>query len=241
MNDFIEVGKVKEIWRYPVKSMAGEPLDEAYVFWHGINGDRRAAFVRGDNESNFPWLTGRIEPKMVQYKPRYRDSEEVVQGVMDVETPDGRILALDSPELKAEMTEIYGSDVSLIRIGRGIYDALPVSIMSQASVEELADAIPIPLDVRRWRQNIIIETFNGRPFIEEDWVDEAITIGEARLRLNVRIPRCVFTNVDPATSEKDPRVLKYIANQRDNCVGVACTPEAVGTIRVGDVVRLDRV
>jgi uncharacterized protein len=241
MNDFIEVGKVKEIWRYPVKSMAGEQLEEAYIFWHGINGDRRAAFVRGDNQSNFPWLTGRQEPQIVQYKPRYRDPAEVVEGVMDVQTPDGSILVLDSPELQAEMAEIYGRDVSLIRIGRGIFDALPLSIMSEASAQALADAIPVPLDVRRWRQNIIIETFNGRPFIEEDWVDEALTIGEARLRLNVRIPRCVFINVDPATSAKDARVLKYVANQRDNCVGVACAPEAVGTIRVGDVVRLNGV
>ncbi len=241
MKNFIEVGTVKEIWRYPVKSMAGEALQKADIYWHGINGDRRAAFVRGDNDSGFPWLTARQIPQMNQYRPRYTDLTDVVNSAMVVETPDGQTLPLGSPALQAELADLYGHDVSLIRIKRGVFDDLPLSLMSVASANALAEAADIPVDVRRWRQNIVIETFNGRSFTEEEWVGQTVTIGDVQFNLNIRIPRCVMVNVDPETAVKNPDVLKMVTNTRSNCVGVAGSPASIGTIRVGDVVRLNGV
>lgn len=235
----MEVGKVKEIWRYPVKSMAGEPLEEADIYWNGINGDRRASFVRGDNDSGFPWLTARQIPEINQYRPHYTDLVNVKKSKVVVDTPNGQSLALDSSELNAELAQQYGHDVSLICIQRGVFDDLPVSMMSVASAKALAEAAEIPFDVRRWRQNIIIETFDGRSFAEEDWVGQTVGIGaDVQINLNARIPRCVMVNVDPETAVKNADVLKMVANTRANCVGVYGPPTAIGTIRVGDVVRI---
>lgn len=238
MQEFLEVGRVKEIWRYPVKSMAGESLPEAEIFWDGVIGDRRAAFVRADNDSSFPWLTARQTPQLNQYRPRYTDLADVRHSDVLVQTPGGMERPLGSAELLAEMAEQYGGPVSLLRVRRGIYDALPLSVMSVATAQALAEAVDIVPDVRRWRQNIIIETFDGRPFAEEEWLGQSLQLGAAQIRLSLRIPRCVMVNVDPETAVKNAAVLKLVANTRDNCVGVACATEVIGTVCVGDVVRM---
>lgn len=63
-------------------------------------------------------------------------------------------------------------------------------------------------------------------------------VGEVHIRLNQRISRCQMVNVDPDTAVRDARVLKVVAQSRDNCAGVGCTPEKTGVVQVGDVVRL---
>lgn len=238
MKEFMEVGRVREIWRYPVKSMAGESLAEAHVYWHGLDGDRRAAFVRGDDHSGFPWLTARQAPELVRYRPFYHDPDEVRNSPLLVETPEGRRLLLDDEELRVELAGLYGRPISLIRIKRGVFDSLPLSLMSTATVAALDERLDFALDGRRFRQNIIIETFDGRPFAEESWVGSALTIGEVQVWLNQRIERCQMINVDPDTAVRSSATLKLVAQTRANCVGVGCTPQSTGIIRVGDVVRL---
>jgi hypothetical protein len=97
----------------------------------------------------------------------------------------------------------------------------------------------------RFRQNIVIEPFDDQPFVEERWLDSSLVFGTQpdglRLRLNRRIQRCVMINIDPETSEKEPTVLKTVAQTRQNCVGVYGSTERPGLIRVGDVVKLVRV
>lgn len=232
----MEIGRVKEIWRYPVKSMAGESLEEAHISWHGLDGDRRAAFVRGDNHSSFPWLTARQVAELVRYRPFYRDPDDVRNSPLLVETPGGRRLALDDAALQAELAALYGRDISLIRIKRGVFDSLPLSLMSTATVAALDERLDFALNGRRFRQNIIIETFDGRPFAEESWVGSALTIGEVQVWLNQRIERCQMINVDPDTAVRSSATLKLVAQTRNNCVGVGCTPQSTGRIQVGDLV-----
>ncbi len=234
----MEIGRVKEIWRYPVKSMAGEKLAKAHIYWHGIDGDRRAAFVRGDNHSGFPWLTAREAPELVRYQPFYTNAAEVIQSPIEVRTPDGSTLSLDSNILQQQLAHAYGHDVSLIRIKRGIYDSLTLSVMSTATARALNAAVDFELDHRRFRQNLVIELFAERPFAEESWIGNVLAIGDIHIRLNQKIPRCVMVNVDPDTAVRNPQVLKLAAQTRANCVGVGCTPETTGMIQVGDVIKL---
>lgn len=229
-----KVGIVKALYRYPVKSMKGESVTETQVGWHGLDGDRRYAFVRGDVVSSFPWLSARQIPEMLRYVPAFADPTDVKKSEVLVETVNGRSLPVTSPELLAELAGLYGADVSLIHIGRGAFDSIPLSVMSTATAEAL-DA-----DFRRFRQNIVIETMSGEPFAEEDWVGQALAIGdEVRIRMNRRIPRCVMVTVDPETAVKDPAILKNIVQMRDNCVGVHASTEMPGRIAVGDVVWLE--
>jgi uncharacterized protein YcbX len=241
---FIEVGTVHMLNRFPVKSMQGESLDEVFIYWHGFDGDRRFAFVRGDVQSSFPWLSGRQIPQMLLYKPRFVDPNDVINSAVEVETPNGRFLPIHSPELQAELAEAYGADVSLINIGRGCFDSQVLSVMSVETAVSLSKSIGMPVDTTRFRQNIIIKTHSGEPFAEENWLDGVLVFGDRsdspRIRLNRRIPRCVMINVDPETGERDASVLKTVAQIRENCVGVHASPEKPGNVRVGDVVRLLR-
>jgi len=240
--EFVEVGVVKALYRYPVKSMRGETLAQAHLDWHGIDGDRRYAFVRSDSRSGFPWLTGREVPQLVRYTPYFADPDDVTYSPVCVRTPDGRTRPLDSAELKAELAQAYGNDVHLLKIGRGVYDSQVLSLMSLASVRDLSHQAGLEVDSGRFRQNVIVETFSNRPYEEESWLDGQIIFGarpdSARIRPNRRIKRCVMVNIDPQTAENDPRVLKAVTQMRDSCAGVYGSTEKPGTIKVGDVVWL---
>ena len=245
IEEFVEVGVVKELYRFPVKSMRGEVLQEAHGYWHGLDGDRRYAFVRSDNRSGFPWLTGREVPQMLRYTPRYTQPDEVADSPVAVETPDGRILSIHAPELNQELADAYGKPVNLVKIGRGAFDSQVISVMSTATVAELSTLIGTAVTPIRFRQNIIIEPFDDQPFVEERWLNSSLVFGREdeglRIRLNRRIPRCVMINIDPETSEKETAVLKTVAQLRENCAGVHSSTERPGMIRVGDVVKLVRV
>ena len=244
-EEFVEVGVVKELYRFPVKSMRGETVHEAHVYWHGLDGDRRYAFVRSDSRSGFPWLTGRQLPQMLQYTPRFARPDDVVNSPVEVELPDGRILPIDAPELNQELADAYGKPVNLIKIGRGAFDSQVVSVMSSTTVTALSEAVGTAMTSLRFRQNIIIETFDQQPFVEEKWLDSSLIFGSQpdglRLRLNRRIQRCVMINIDPETSEKETAVLQTVAQIRENCAGVYASTEQPGMVRVGDVVKLVRV
>src|SRR3954462_9962190 len=122
------IGTLETVCRYPVKSMAGEELGQAFVGFAGMMGDRAYAFVRAPGPSGFPWHTGREQEDLVLYRPHYRDgaaatlpadvakSFAMAPGVspvfpaaaafaVEVATPGGRTLPVGSPELKAELEE----------------------------------------------------------------------------------------------------------------------------------------
>lgn len=237
-----QIGTVKELNRYPVKSMRGQKIEETHVYWYGFDGDRRYAFVRGDVNSSFPWLTGRNVAQLVQYTPSFTKPDDVNSSPVEVKTPNGRLLPITSPDLRQELADAYGNEIHLIQIGRGTFDAQQLSLMSLATANALNMLADDELGTDRFRQNIIIETNNNMAFEEEGWLDGVLTFGGgsdgARIRVNRRIQRCVMITIDPDTAVKDPTILKLVAQQRDNCVGVYASTEKPGMIRVGDGIFL---
>ena len=115
----VEVAVVKHLFRFPVKSMSGEELVSASVYWYGIDGDRRWAFVKSGSTSSFPWLTGRDVPAMIRHVPTFVDPADPLNSPIEVQTPDGGRLALSSPELRADLETRYGAPVHLMHLGRG--------------------------------------------------------------------------------------------------------------------------
>jgi uncharacterized protein YcbX len=221
-----EVGRIVALWRYPVKSMAGEPLEAADVSWHGLAGDRRWAFVRaGLERSNFPWLTIRERADMGSHQPSFVDPERPDASRTLVRTPAGEQLDVVDPALAASL----GEGVRVIKQNRGVFDALPLSLISTASIGSL--------DMRRFRPNLVVEAPGAFP--EDGWVGSTLAIGGMRMRVDQRDPRCVLVNVDPDTTERDASILRWIAQERETCLGVYGSTVSPGRVAVGDVVRLE--
>ena len=230
-----ELGRVAALWRYPVKSMAAEALDEVEISWHGLAGDRRWAFVQdGLERSGFPWLTIRERSDMWQYRPRFADPAQPDKSRTLVSAPDGRELDVTDPALADELA----SGARVIKQNRGVFDTSPLSLVTTQSIAAVGDLVGEALEPRRFRPNLLIEAAGGEPFAEDDWVGSVLEIGAARVRVDLRDERCVMVNVDPSTSDRNAAVLKAIARERDACLGVYGSTVAPGTIAVGDPVVL---
>lgn len=232
-----QVGRVCEIVRYPVKSMAGIATASALLGWHGLDGDRRFAFRRVGDEGGFPWLSASRRPELLLHHPVGREEVEGEPLPTHVRTPDGARLALRSPELAKRF-----GDVELMRLKHGIFDDAALSIISLATIAGIGRQAGLDLDRRRFRANVVLETRSSEPFHEDAWVGRMLYFGEADARAAVSVTardlRCMIINLDPDTAEHEARVLKAVARLNGNDAGVYATVVRGGTIRVGDPVTL---
>src|SRR5215469_62935 len=117
----VRVGRVGEIVRYPVKSMAGIATESAFLGWHGLDGDRRFAFRRVEDASGMPWLTASRLPEILLYQPAGLDERTGEPLPTHVRTPAGALVELSSGELRTELTARYGGDVELMKLRHGIF------------------------------------------------------------------------------------------------------------------------
>ena len=249
----MELGRISAIFRYPVKSMAGELLDVARLGWHGIEGDRRLAFRRLGDRSGFPWLTASKLPELILYKPFGLDSNASSKNgellPTHVQTPDGNEYELRSDELREELSSRCGSDVELMNLRHGIFDEACMSVISLGTVrgvERESGRGEGFCDLRRFRPNVVIETNSGEPFEEDRWVGRTLMFGEghggagpvAAIGITMRDERCVMVNFDPDTAERDSEVMKSVVRMNDNFAGVYGTVVSAGELRVGQVVTL---
>ena len=238
----MEPGRISAIFRYPVKSMAGELLDAARLSWHGIEGDRRFAFRRLTDKSGFPWLTAGKLPQLLLYKPFGLDSNTAELLPTHVCTPDGKEYELRSNELREELSSRYGSDVELMNLNHGIFDESPISVISLGTVRCIERESGRDIDLRRFRPNVVIETNSAEPFEEDRWVGRTLLFGEgnsgAALRVTMRDERCVMVNLDPDTAEVDSQVMRTVVRMNENYAGVYGTVVRAGELRVGQVVTV---
>jgi uncharacterized protein len=256
------IGALETVCRYPVKSMAGEALGEAFVGFAGVMGDRAYAFVRRPGPAGFPWHTGREQEDLVLYRPRYRDgaaatlpadvekSFGLAPGVspvfpgagafaVEVATPSGRTLAVDSPELKAELEERARQKVELRFSERSLTDCRPVSLFGNATAAALGEELGMRLDRRRFRANFYADWSDGGAYRENELVGCTLQVGE-RLRLVVleRDPRCKMITLDPDTGAMEPAVLRHVTKAHGGTAGVYAAVLVEGVVRQGDPIRL---
>lgn len=231
------VGRVAGLWRYPVKSMGGEPLAEVDVSWHGFAGDRRWAFIRdGVTQSGFPWLTIRERPDMGSYRPSFAEPTRPDNSPTAVRTPVGSVFDIADPGLGAELCP---GGVRLIRQNRGIFDTFPLSLITTQTIALLGEAVGTHLDVRRFRPNILMEAADDTPFPEDDWVGCVIRVGGLRMRIDKRDGRCVVITIDPVTTERNPAILRTVVDDRQGCLGVYGSTVEPGRIALNDPVLIE--
>jgi uncharacterized protein YcbX len=230
------VGRVVGLWRYPVKSMGGEALDEVDVSWHGCAGDRRWAFVRdGVAQSGFPWLTLRERGDMNHYAPSFVDPKQPDKSPTRVRTPAGAMFDITDPALAAEL---WPAGARVIRHDRGVFDTFPLSLITRQSIEALGVMVGSALDVRRFRPNLLIDAANDTPFAEDEWVGRVLKIGRLRMRVDKRDGRCAVITIDPETSQKEHGVLRAVAQQRQGCLGIYGSTVEPGRIALDDEVLI---
>jgi uncharacterized protein YcbX len=232
----VRAGIVSGLWRYPVKSMAGEALASADLSWAGLAGDRRWAFVRPDSQDRgFPWHTMRESPEMSNYVALLGEPARPDKSRAFVRAPGGGRYDVTDPRLAAEL----GTGLRVMRLYRGAFDAMPVSVISESTVSALCTLAHVPSDELRFRPNIIVTLDSGAPFEEDNWVGSTVRIGAAVVRMDRRDSRCIIVNVDPASGQPDSHLLKVIGTTRGAYAGVYGTTVLPGLIRVGDPVVVD--
>ncbi|MBL8516587.1 MAG: MOSC domain-containing protein [Betaproteobacteria bacterium] len=230
------VGRVVGLWRYPVKSMAAEPLTRIDVSWHGFAGDRRWAFVRdGTAQSDFPWLTLRERFDLNHFKPSFVDPAQPDKSRTLVRTPGGAEYDVTDPALAAEL---WPQGARVIRQQRGVFDTFPLSLVSVQSIAALGARVGKPLAMNRFRPNLLIDTGGGAPFQEDEWVGRVLSVGGVRMRVDKRDGRCAVITVDPLTAERDADVLRVVAQERAGCLGVYASTVLPGRIALNDAVTV---
>lgn len=235
-EDGEHVGRVVGLWRYPVKSMGGQELLETEVSWQGVAGDRRWSFIRdGVVQSGFPWLTLRERGDMGRYRPSLADPERPDSSPTLVQSPSGATYDVADPALAAEL----GPGVRVIKQHRGVFDTMPLSLLTRQTIARLGELLGTHLDVRRFRPNVLVDAATDAPFAEDEWVGRVLRIGGMRMRVDKRDQRCLVVTIDPVTAERDPTILRAIARDRQGCLGVYGSTVEPGRVAVGDPVELD--
>jgi uncharacterized protein YcbX len=258
------VGKVESLWRYPVKSMRGEEVQQAFLGFSGVYGDRLYAFHDTAAPEGFPFLTGREQEQMLLYQPRFRhpqqaaspsnlaDAESNEPGLtpvyasaadlsVDIETPSEEVLAIGDPSLIARLSEgLEGTHaLTLLRSDRSFTDCRPISLFSLQTVQQIGEEVGITLDRRRFRANIYADLTPMAGFAENAFVGHRLQIGsKAVIAVTDRDPRCKMITLDPNTADANPEVLRRVRDNHEGKAGLYGAVLVEGIVRPGDEIRL---
>jgi uncharacterized protein YcbX len=260
----INLGKVESLWRYPVKSMRGEAVSEAFMSFSGFYGDRRFAIVDSAARKGFPFLTGTTHAEMLTYRPQFRhparaarppnliEAMSIAPGVspingddndlaVDVVTPSGALVAVDDPALLEMLSKGIerNHELRLIKSDRPLIDCRPISLISTQTVQQLQSELGTSLDKRCFRANIYVDLERDEGFAEDALVGRRLRIGsQAMISVLERDPRCKMISLDPDSGEHNPEVLRKVAQSHQANAGLYCAVLVEGLVSNGDPVEL---
>jgi uncharacterized protein YcbX len=230
----VHVGRVRELWRYPVKSFLGERCEELELEPRGVVGDRVWA-VRDENGRLGSGKDGerfRDIPGMFGFSARYDGDLPLVR------FPDGVEYRVDEAGLEAALSEALGLDARLAREDDLPHlDVGPVHLVTSASLDWLEQELgPGVGDQRRFRPNLVLEVDGVGP-IEGGWIGGTLLLGDrVRGRVSSATTRCRMTGLAQAELAADDRALRFLSRSAEARLGVYLEPEVSGTLRVGDQV-----
>jgi uncharacterized protein YcbX len=204
--------KVAGLWRYPIKSLAGEPLEAAEATLDGFAGDR-VVHVRGPRGL----LTGRVRHSLLTLPAA--TGEDGIPRVAGARW--------DSAEAAEKIARVAGGGAGLVAYsGPERFDVANLLVATDGSVEAFGE------DIRRLRPNLL---FEGVPAgAESSWPGRAIAVGEVMIGVHSLRDRCVVTSIDPDSGERDPEVFTRIRREFGGQLCLNAWIIRPGIIKVGD-------
>lgn len=208
---------LEEIWRYPVKSMAGEPLQTADITEHGIAGDR---IIQARNAAG-RILTARTRPGLLRHRAVLLENGDVLV--------DGR--SWRAEEVARDVEKAAGAGTRLVRSdAEDRFDVLPLLVTTDGMFAAVGH------DRRRFRPNLVIGGVEG--LAEREWEGARLRIGKVVIGMEDLRSRCIMTTFDPDTGQQDLNVLRRVQKEFDGVLGLNSYVVTPGLISVGDPVEL---
>lgn len=229
------IGRIKEINRFPVKSILGESLSSALVDRRGINGDRLWAIKNENGKLGSGKTTRRFQQMegLFNYKARYEGDTPILT------MPDGTEYRGDHERVNKALSELLGFPVTLAKEETvSHFDEGPISIITTSALEMLSKDVGGIVDPRRFRANMVIET-EATGFLEDEWVGRLIQIGASvTLKIMAPLERCIMINNPQEELKQDARLLRTLVNNHAATFGVWAKVERYGEVSVGDEAML---
>jgi uncharacterized protein YcbX len=236
------LGRIVEIWRYPVTSLGGEQLAAAQLAADGLAQDRRYALVDAAGVIAAPEREARWRRALAL--------QASLPGATPVITfPDGRRLALDDPAMREALTAFFGFAVAIAVCDPAVAgDGLPtvarrdahapLHLLTTASLRRLQALGPGGLpDRRRFRPTVLVETA-GADFVEDGWIGRRLRLGDAELAAQDRATRCGMTILAQPGIAEEPEILRQLVRHNRRHFGIYCGIARAGAIAVGDSLAL---
>jgi uncharacterized protein len=235
----VPVGRVRALYRYLVKSTAGQSLQAADVTAQGLLHDRRWAAYTDDGGIASGKRTRRFRP--VIGLMRWTSSMEGGE-VPVLVSPDGARYRVDDPAASEALTAAFGRKL-VLRPESNVahHDDSPIHLLTTSSLAAVERLLGATVDHRRFRANIVIDTGIEPVFIENGWTGTKLALGEdVVLGGGPGMPRCVMVDQDQAGVTAEPKTLKAISAHNGMDFGLQAQAGRSGTVRVGDLVTVSQ-
>jgi len=227
---------VKQLWRYPVKSMLGEACASLRVDARGVEGDRLYAVRDAEGKLG----SGKTSGPRRRIDGLFGFRASSVNGVPSLVFPDGRTMSASDAGIHAALSAALGEPVTLARESEvPHFDSGAIHILTTASLAWLKQSLPDGRsDERRFRPNLLVDAPGSGP-VEQQWLGRILEVGDRlKLRITDATERCRMVTLAQGELPEDLRVLREIAQRLDAQFGVYAEVLAPGEARVGDPVRL---
>ncbi|HUY25618.1 MAG TPA: MOSC domain-containing protein [Candidatus Saccharimonadales bacterium] len=224
--------QLAELWRYPVKSMAGERVSVAELEVQGIPSDRGlAAFEIGPLGKEKP-LSARDSAGLLKFRASLNTGTAQVAG------PELEPTSWDHESVARSISKQCRRDLELRPVAGGAFDDSPILLIHLATVDSLSQEMGSPVDHRRFRANIYLQGAGIRAHGESELVGRELRCGAAILRVTDTCSRCAIPTRDPDTWASWPLLLRHLVQSHDEVVGVYCQVRGPGRLVEGDPVEI---
>jgi uncharacterized protein YcbX len=210
---------VQEIWRYPVKSMAGELLVSADLTESGVAGDRILQVRNAAGRI----MSARTRPLLLRHSAILNSVNQVLI--------DGR--RWDSDDVARDVEAAAGPGAHLVQSdAEDRFDVLPLLVETDGMLAAVGH------DRRRFRPNLVIGGVPG--LSERQWEGAQLRIGQVVIGMEDLRSRCIMTTFDPDSAQQDVGVLQRVQKEFNGQLGLNSFVVTPGRISVGDAVELIR-